>query len=304
GNNDSCEPESVLEGKAISMNQQETPVGGEPPARVGICPSTSRPDDGGLPVVAGEDERFDGVSVAQRERAAQRLASLGEMTGGIVHDFRNILAVIESGLRLAEKHSEEPKKASVFIAGVHDGIDRGLKLTSQLLTFARQRKFEAREEDANELLRQLDLLLRYGAGPEIHIMFDLAPDIPNCLLDPSQFNAAILNLVVNARDAMPNGGELQISTERWEVRTKTQDLPVPGIYVRVRVKDCGEGMPPETLRRIFDPFFTTKGERGTGLGLPQVCAFMRLIGGYVNVVSEREKGTIVDLLFPTVTSRG
>ena len=119
------------------MIQQEAAVGCEPPARVRIRPSTSCPDDGGLQVVPGKDERSDGVSVAQRERAAQRLASLGEMTGGIVHDFRNILAVIESGLRLAEKHSEEPEKASVFIAGVHDGIDRGLKLTSQLLTFAR-----------------------------------------------------------------------------------------------------------------------------------------------------------------------
>ena len=286
------------------MTQQKVPVDCEMPTRVNISPNTARPDDGGFQVSPREKEGLDIVSAAQRERATQRLASLGEMTGGIVHDFRNILAVIESGLRLAEKHSGEPEKASVFIAGVHDGIDRGLKLTSQLLTFARQRKFEAREGDANELLRQLELLLRYGAGPEIHIMFDLAPDIPNCLLDPSQFNAAILNLVVNARDAMPNGGELQISTERRQVGTSTQDLPVPGIYVRVRVKDCGEGMPPETLMRIFDPFFTTKGERGTGLGLPQVCAFMRLIGGYVNVVSECEKGTIVDLLFPTAASRG
>ena len=282
------------------MIQQEVPVDCETPTGVSISPNTACPDDGGFQVNRGEDEGFDLVSAAQRERATQRLASLGEMTGGIVHDFRNILAVIESGLRLAEKHSGEPEKASVFIAGVHDGIDRGLKLTSQLLTFARQRKFEAREGDANELLRQLELFLRYGAGPGIHIVFELAPDIPNCLLDPSQFNAAILNLVVNARDAMPNGGELQISTERWQVGTTTQDLPVPGIYVRVRVKDRGQGMPPETLKRIFDPFFTTKGERGTGLGLPQVCAFMRLIGGHVSVASEREKGTTVDLLFPTV----
>jgi signal transduction histidine kinase len=286
------------------VTQQEVPVDCEMPTRVNISSNTACRDDGGFQVSPREKEGLDIVSAAQRERATQRLASLGEMTGGIVHDVRNILAVIESGLRLAEKYSEEPEKASACFAGVHDGIDRGLKLTSQLLTFARQRKFEACEGDANELLRQLELLLRYGAGPEIHIVFDLAPNIPNCLLDPSQFNAAILNLVVNARDAMPNGGELQISTERWRVGTSTQDLPVPGIYVRVRVKDCGEGMPPETLTRIFDPFFTTKGERGTGLGLPQVCAFMRLIGGYVNVVSEREKGTIVDLLFPTVASRG
>ena len=213
------------------------------------------------------------MSAAQRERAAQRLASLGEMTGGIVHDFRNILAVIKSGLRLAEKHSEEPEKASVFIAGVHDGIDRGLKLTSQLLTFARQRKFEAREGDANALLRQLELFLRYGAGPRIHIVFELAPEIPNCLLDPSQFNAAILNLVVNARDAMPNGGELQISTARWEVRTKTQDLPAPGIYVRVRVKDRGQGMPPETLKRNLRPVFH---DQGRAWHRPGVAAGMRI----------------------------
>ena len=281
------------------MIQQKATVNCETPAEDSISPDTTSPDDCGFQVNRGEGERFDLVSAAQREGATQRLASLGEMTGGIVHDFRNILAVIESGLRLAEKHAGEPETASVFIAGVHDGIDRGLKLTSQLLTFARQRKFEAREEDANKLLRQLELFLRYGAGPGIHIVFELAPGIPNCLLDPSQFNAAILNLVVNARDAMPNGGELQICTEGWQVRTTSQDLPLPGIYVRVRVKDCGQGMPPETLKRIFDPFFTTKGERGTGLGLPQVCAFMRLIGGHVSVTSELGKGTTVDLLFPT-----
>jgi signal transduction histidine kinase len=105
-------------------------------------------------------------------------------------------------------------------------------------------------------------------------VFELAPDIPNYLMDQSQLNAAMLNLVINARDAMPNGGEIQISTALWEVKTTTtQSPPAPGTYVRVRVKDAGQGMPPRTLQRIFDPFFTTKGEQGTGLGLPQVCAF-------------------------------
>jgi signal transduction histidine kinase len=282
---------SVME-KTISVNCETS-------AQASFSPQISCPDGSGFRVSDEEGEGFDRVPAALRDGAAQRLASLGEMTGGIVHDVRNILAVIESGLRLAERHSAEPEKASVFIAGVHDGIDRALRLTSQLLSFARQRKLEAREEDANELLKQLELFLRYGAGPGIHIAFDLAPGIPNCLLDPSQFNAAILNLVVNARDAMPHGGELQICTERWEVSATTQDSPMPGVFVRVRVKDCGQRMSPETLMRIFDPFFTTKGERGTGLGLPQVCAFMRLIGGHVSVASELGKGTTVDLLFPT-----
>jgi signal transduction histidine kinase len=225
------------------------------------------------------------------------------MTGGIVHDFRNILAIIETGLRLAEKHSEEPEKASGFIAGVHEGIDRGLKLTSQLLTFAKQRKLEARAGNTNELLKRLELFLRYGAGSGIRVVFELSPDIPNCLLDPSQFNAAMLNLILNARDAMPAGGEVQISTALWEVKTSAaQGVPAPGTYVRVRVKDGGQGMPPRVLQRIFDPFFTTKGEQGSGLGLPQVSAFMRLLGGYVSVASEHGKGTTFDLLFPAVLS--
>jgi signal transduction histidine kinase len=145
----------------------------------------------------------------------------------------------------------------------------------------------------NELLRNLELPLRYSAGPGIRIVLKLASDIPKCFIDPSQFDTAILNLVVNARDAMPNGGELQISTDRWAVETAISGSAAPSIYVRVRVKDSGPGMPAEVLRKVFDPFFTTKGEKGTGLGLPRQ-AFMRLIGGHVGVTSERGRGTTFD----------
>jgi signal transduction histidine kinase len=143
------------------------------------------------------------------------------------------------------------------------------------------------------------LFLKAGAGPEIRVVLHLATDIPNCLIDRSQFNAAILNLVVNARDALPKGGTIEISTERWTVATVTADAPPPGLYVRVQVKDDGQGMPPEVTRRVFDPFFTTKGERGTGLGVPQVSAFMRLINGHVSIASERGVGTTVSLFFPS-----
>jgi signal transduction histidine kinase len=220
------------------------------------------------------------------------------MTMGIVHDFRNLLAVIDSGLRLAEKSSGEPEKVRTCIAAAREGINRGAGLATQLLTFARQRHFEALPGDANELLRNLELFLTYGAGPRNRVVLKLAADIPKCMLDSSQFNAAVVNLIVNARDAMPNGGEIQISTERWVVETATSGSPVPGTYVRVRVKDNGQGMPAEVVRRIFDTFFTTKGEEGTGLGLPQVYAFMRLIGGHVGVTSEPGIGTTFDLLFP------
>jgi signal transduction histidine kinase len=228
------------------------------------------------------------------------MAALGEMTGGIVHDFRNILAIVDAGLRLAERSSQEPEKVRACIAGARDGVDRGLRLASRLLTLARPGAREARRGDANELLGDLELLLKYGAGPDVRVVLELASDLPECVVDSAQFNAAVLNLVVNARDATPNGGEIRISTARWDVTTAAPGAPAPGVYVRVRVKDGGQGMSGEVLQKAFDPQFTTKGENGTGLGLPQVRAFMRLIGGHVGVASEPGIGTTVDLLFPAV----
>jgi signal transduction histidine kinase len=232
-------------------------------------------------------------------RAAQRLPILGEMTAGLVHDFRNILAVIDSGLRLAVRCPNDPKAASAFIAGARGGVARGLELTSQLLAFVKQREFEACAADANELLKGLELFLRYGAGSKIRIVLHLSTDIPNCLIDSSQFNAAILNLVLNARDAMPNGGEVRLSTALWVAQSGISNV-TPGTYVRVRVRDDGMGMPDQVLQNIFQPFFTTKGEQGTGLGVPQVAAFMLHIGGHVRVASEVGRGTTFDLLFPAV----
>ena len=235
----------------------------------------------------------------QSARAAQRLCALGEMTGGIVHDFRNILAIIGSSLTLAERHSGDPTKVRVFVAKAREGVDRGARLIAQLLTFAKEHDLGARVENLNGCLKDLELFLKSGAGPEINIVLQLATDVPKCLIDRSQLNAAILNLVVNARDASPKGGTIEISTERWVVNTVTADAPLPGTYVRVQVKDNGQGMSPEVTRRVFDPFFTTKGEGGTGLGLPQVSAFMRLINGHVSIASERGIGTTVSLFFPS-----
>lgn len=247
------------------------------------------------------DAAVENPSAAERRaRAAQRLAALGEMTGGIAHDFRNLLAVIESGLRLAERSSEQPEKVRAYIAAAREGIDRGVELTSQLLAFAKHQELDAHAGDLNEFLRNFEPFLRYGAGSGVRVVLDLASDIPKCLVDPALFDAAVLNLVVNARDAMPNGGEVRIATERLVTAAGRSGSPPPGTYVRVRVRDSGQGMPPEVLRRVFDPFFTTKGEKGTGMGLPQVYAFMQLIGGHVAIASERDIGTTFDLLFPSV----
>ena len=236
----------------------------------------------------------------QRQGATQRIAALGEMTGGIAHDFRNILTIIESGLRLAERNLQCPDKLRACIKGAQNGVGRGLQLTSQLLAFAKQQELEPRTGNVNELLNNLKLLLGYAAGPGVRIVLELASDMPECLIDPPQFNAAVLNLVVNARDAMPNGGDVVITTRRWEAKSSALGSPTPGFYARVRVKDSGQGMSEAVLEKIFDPLFTTKGEKGTGLGLPQVCAFMRLIGGHIEVASELGLGTTFDLLFPSI----
>ena len=186
-----------------------------------------------------------------------------------------------------------------FISGAREGVARGLALSSQLFDFTKQRDFQARSADANELLKALEVFLRYGAGSEVRLLLELSPNIPNCLIDPSQFNAAVLNLVLNARDAMAQGGEIQISTEPCVIQGDDSDI-TPRTYVRVRVKDNGSGMPDAVLEKIFEPFFTTKGEKGTGLGIPQVGAFIRYLGGEVCVASEVGCGTTFDMFFPTV----
>jgi signal transduction histidine kinase len=171
-------------------------------------------------------------------------------------------------------------------------------LTSQLLTFARQQELPTSAADVNALLSNLELFLKYGAGSSIRLDFQFSANLPKCLVDPSQFAAAILNLVINARDAMPRGGTIQLTTARCDPEADTRGGGAAGAFVRVRVKDNGLGMTQEVMKKIFEPFFTTKGKRGTGLGIPQVCAFIRQIGGRLNVDSELGHGTTFDLFLP------
>lgn len=238
-----------------------------------------------------------------RAGTAQRITALGEMATGIAHDFRNILGVIQSGLRLAEDCSGDAVKRNACIAAAHDGVARGLKMTSRLLAFASRQELEPSPQNVNDLLRDLDLFLKYGAGPAIHIHLRLAPGLPGCLVDPPQFNAAILNLVINARDAMPQGGEIEIGTVAIVRAPPARPGADHETFVRVRVQDSGHGMPLEVTRKIFDPYFTTKGESGTGLGVPQVCAFMKAAGGFVSIDSRIGQGTVFDLFFPAHDKR-
>ena len=255
-------------------------------------PSERRESSVVVPIRSHLEEVPDRMATRRRSRtAARKISALGEMTGGIAHDFRNVLCVISSGLNVAERNSGDPRKVESALAAVRDGIERGMKMTNRLLAFARQQELVAGPEDVNALLAKLRQFLKYGAGPGIRVILELAHNLPKCLVDPPQFNSAILNLVVNARDAMPGGGVISIST----ALTATQEDVK---FVRLRVCDDGAGMPPEVTKRIFDPYFTTKGENGTGLGVPQVHALMKQIGGYLTVDSALGKGTAFDLFFP------
>ncbi|RJT27779.1 two-component sensor histidine kinase [Mesorhizobium waimense] len=241
-----------------------------------------------------------GTAAQQHERATYRLAALGEMTGGIAHDFRNLLAVIETGLRSAAKSADEPESVRAYIAAAREGIDRGIDLTSQLLAFAKHQELDIHAGNLNEFLKSFEPFLRYGAGPDVRVKLELGSDIPDCLIDPALFDAAVLNLVMNARDAMSSGGEIHVTTERLVQTAPTPDPPGPGTYACVRVNDHGCGMAPEVLRRVFDPFFTTKGEKGTGIGMLQVQALAQAVNGRIRIRSERGIGTTVDLLFPSI----
>ncbi len=235
-----------------------------------------------------------GLKRERSELAAQKMCALGEMTRGIAHDFRNILAIVSGGLRVAERDSRDADRLKSAFDAIRDGVERGERMASRLLSFARQQELIASPEDVNTLLRKLEVFLKYGAGSGIRIDLALATDLPACLVDPPRFNAAILNLVVNARDAMPEGGVIQIST----AAVRGMDSGRPGQYVRVRVRDHGVGMSPDVLSRIFDPYFTTKGDGGTGLGVPQVQALLQQAGGFVRVDSAAGRGTSFDLFFP------
>jgi signal transduction histidine kinase len=227
-------------------------------------------------------------------RAVQKISALGEMTGGIAHDFRNILSVVTSGLRVAEDNVEDPAKLAAALQAVRDGVERGQRMISRLLAFARQEDSRAGPEDVGILLEQLKMFLKYAAGSRVRLIVRQASNLPKCVVDPRQFNAAILNLVVNARDAMPHGGDIRISA----IAIRGMNRGQPCSYVRVRVSDGGSGMPPDVLKKVFDPYFTTKGDSGTGLGVPQVRAMMEQLGGHVKIVSKVGKGTCVDLFFP------
>lgn len=225
--------------------------------------------------------------------ALERAGLIGEMAAGIAHDFRNVLGVIGAAIHLAEAASGQAAKSAIFLKAARDGVERGSRLASRLLALAQARQGEPRSTDLSRLTKELLPFLGYAAGPGVAVRADLQAEAAPCTVDPSQFGTALLNLVVNARDAMAGEGEIRIRTDRLSANAAR-----PRHFFRLRVADSGIGMSDEVAARIFDPWFTTKGESGTGLGLPQVHRMIAAARGGIGLFSAPDRGTWFDLFFP------
>ena len=238
------------------------------------------------------DDSFPCLSTALPELSLESAPGLplSEMAGGIAHDFRNVLAVIASALDLARRNQGDPAKLDQFLAAGREAVDRATKLTSRLLVAARPSAPSLSPENLSSLVREALPFLGYAADPLCRLRLDLCDTSRRCLVDVPRFNAALVNLVANARDAMPGGGEIRI-------RTRVAGAGTDG-SLEVRVSDEGEGIKPHVAAHIFDPWFTTKADKGTGLGLPQVMRFMTLVGGRVRVSAGSPRGSCFDLVFP------
>ncbi|HEY0447294.1 MAG TPA: PAS domain S-box protein [Allosphingosinicella sp.] len=229
-------------------------------------------------------------------RQAQKMEAVGQLTGGIAHDFNNLLTPIMGGLEIIAMRTEDPRLKRIAETGL-ESARRGAKLTGQLLAFSRIQRISMAPIDVNGAIANMQTLLRHTIGKEIAIETRLDPAIGHGICDENQLENAILNLAINARDAMPDGGTLTIATER----SRIDDAPdlQPGDYVCVAVSDTGEGMAPEVLARATEPFFSTKPlGKGTGLGLAQVYGIARQSGGTVRIESELGAGTTVRMLLP------
>ncbi|HEX6841695.1 MAG TPA: ATP-binding protein, partial [Stellaceae bacterium] len=231
-------------------------------------------------------------------RQSQKMEAVGQLTGGIAHDFNNMLTVIAGNLELLEgKLGDEPRLLRLVTSAAL-AASRAEKLTQQLLTFSRRQQLRSQPIDFNQIVIGMDDLLHRTVGEHIEIRKQLAAELWPALADPNQIETALLNLILNARDAMPSGGHITIETGNTEVAAGHREFS-PGAYAVLSVTDTGQGMSDEVLAHVFEPFFTTKEVgKGTGLGLSQVYGFVKQSAGHVKVDSRVGGGTTVRLYLP------
>jgi PAS domain S-box-containing protein len=241
-------------------------------------------------------------AVDEQLRMSQKMEAIGQLTGGVAHDFNNILTVITGTIEiLAEGVTGNPKLAATAKL-MDEAATRGMEMTQRLLAFARKQPLQPYKTDVNALIVDAAKLLRQTLGEQIEIEAILADDLPPVLVDPSQLTTALLNLALNARDAMPYGGKLMLETGNVDLDenyARANREVRPGHYVMVAVTDTGKGIPTAIRDKVFEPFFTTKGiGKGTGLGLSMVYGFVKQSGGHIKVYSEEGQGTTIKIYLP------
>ena len=279
-----------------SVSQPRFGPDGEPIGFIGVATDITVAKEGEIELLQQVDERSKELIETQDQlRQSQKMEALGQLTGGIAHDFNNLLTVVVGGLDLIAKQVQDERLLR-FATNALSAAERGARLTSQLLAFSRVQRLEVRPTYVAPLIEEMRPLLRNVLGPGIEKKFDLDPHLTPVLADPTQLEVAVLNLAINARDAMPDGGTLTISTQRRRI-TDDPDL-APDTYVELSIADTGSGMDQDVLARAFDPFFTTKEVgKGTGLGLSMVYGMARQSGGNARIESSPGGGTTVKLYF-------
>lgn len=244
------------------------------------------------------------LEAAQEQlRQAQKMEAVGQLTGGIAHDFNNMLAVVSGSLDLLDRRTAvEDNRAKRLITAAQEAARRAASLTKRLLAFSRQQPLDPEVLEINKLVSGMSDLFRHSLGADVRLETVLAGGVWPVYIDQNQLESILLNLAVNARDAMPGGGHLTIETQNAHLdgRYVSKEPGVtPGQYVMVAVTDTGFGMTPEVIAKAFDPFFTTKGVgKGTGLGLSQVYGFIKQSGGHIKIYSELAQGTTIKLYLP------
>ncbi len=250
--------------------------------------------------ITAEKERAEELRLAQEAlQQAQKMEAIGQLTGGVAHDFNNLLGAVVGNLDLLSRRMTD-ERLRRYVDGAMAGAQRGAQLTRQLLAFARKQRLSPQVVDVNALVESLVTnLLRRALGGLIEVEFLDADDLWPAAIDPSQLDSTILNLALNARDAMPDGGRLTIETSNVRIRDGAQIDLASGDYVLVSVTDTGSGMPPEVAMRATEPFFTTKSVgKGTGLGLSTAYGFLRQSGGTLRITSHPGQGTSVQVYLP------
>jgi PAS domain S-box-containing protein len=241
--------------------------------------------------------------VDEQIRQLQKMEALGQLTGGIAHDFNNLLTAILGGLEVTRRRIDDPRSIRLIDSSI-SAAQRGAKLIGQLMAFARKQNLRVEHLPLNRLLQEMRELLERSVGSAVRLSFDLAADAWPVMADTNQVQTALLNLAINARDAMPEGGTLRIITRNLRLQDAQADLPA-GEYATLAVQDIGTGMSDEVQARLFEPFFTTKDVgKGTGLGLAQVYGFVRQSGGSVWVHSVLGQGTTITILLPRAVEDG